>query len=608
MSTDVWFICHRTISLRTTETAYGEETELNYSEVVLSSAIPIGDGPSPSSYPFSIPLPSDTPQCIHTPRSSLIHTLSATLYSVDESETPLSKSILVHTRRYTSHSNVLGIAPETKAVDSPTRIEVQVPRTSYKAGEPIPLYLTVPSPRRELILDEGLRLRNIRAELVRIVKAKRTERRNGTAHGGHDASEDEESTEDEEEAPSNLVRKQLNWPSSHPLDLRSFLGVPGGGDVVALSGASCRLHPSRPLRLRLILHQPHDQDPLITPTRDFFGAPDDERQESITECASISQNTVSHSVSFTICVHITFIHMSSHTERVSTISIPIAIVPPSAPLPEVEESIDNAYRKKHDRPPVKTVRREDADTAHALHEGQAGPSYQPNGAPPPFEEREAPPPFFPSAPEPSTSRPPTFLESETEIYVPPEEDPSIAPLDIPRFEYRFEGEGSLFGFAVEDQFDGYVSEQQIRPDTPPPTLEMATMDTDVTSLATLSEGDAINALELAFEQRQGQETTDTLPPPPPPPPMDDPSDPPPSIDSEFRTPSGIATGSPPHPHVPPPAFTEPMGPEGLPPPLTPLEPPPPAHGHAPPPYAIPGNDPHPHGDHEHVARPPPYVG
>ena len=531
----------------------------------------------------------------------MVHTLTATLHPADVNSVPLTKSLIVHTRRYTSHSNTLGIAPETKAIDNPTRIEVQVPRTSFKAGEPIPLYLTVPPPRRELILDEGLRLRNIRAELVRIVKAKRSERHTSSSSNNQNASEEDDSTEEEEEAPSNLVRKQLNWSSSHPLDLRSFLGVPGGGEVVALSGASCRLHPSRTLRIRLVLHQPHDQDPLITPTRDFFGTLDEERQESITECASISQATLFHTVSFTICVHITFMHMSSHTERVSTISIPVAIVPPSAPLPEVEESIDNAYRKKHDRPPVKTVRREDAD---ASHEGEAGPSYLPNGAPPPFEEREAPPPFFLSEPEPSTSGPPTFLESETEIYVPPQEDPSIAPLHLPNLELSFEGEGTLFGFTIEDRFDGYVQEHE-RSVTPPPTLEMATMDTDVTSFATLSEGEAINALELAFEQRQ--EADDALQPPPMPPPMDDPSDPPPSIDSEFRTPGGMTTGSPPHhSQAPPPAFTEPMGTEGLPPPLTPLDQTPSTHGHAPPPYAVPGNDPH--EDHGHVARPPPYVG
>ena len=81
--------------------------------------------------------------------------------------------------------------------------------------------------------------------------------------------------------------------------------------------------------------------------------------------------------------------------------VPAIIIPPSAPLPEVEEWVDAAYQKKHDQPSARTVRQE--DSAPRYHEGAAGPSVPQGRAPPPFEERDAPPSFFSHAPEASTS-------------------------------------------------------------------------------------------------------------------------------------------------------------------------------------------------------------
>ncbi|CAL1696056.1 unnamed protein product [Somion occarium] len=589
-----------TISLRTVERANGYEIELNRSELVLVSSPPDrSDAQTPqSTFPFSIPLPPDTPQCIHTPHSAVSHTLTARLVPAQPGAQAYTKELVIHTRRYTSHSYALGIAPETKAIDDPTRVEVQVPRTSFKAGEPIPLYLTIPSPRRELVLDEGLRLRNVRAELIRLVKVKKADTENGPSSSRQSGVFG--SIVGESSQASSSVQKQHSLSSSHALDMRSLVGVPGGGEVVALSGTSCRLHPTRPLHLRLVLHQPRDDDPLSNQSPNLHLS-DASHQEVVTECTSITQTTLLHSVSFLVCIHVTFMHMGTHTERVSTISIPVNILPPSAPLPEVEESLDTAYRKKHDRPPTRTARHEDAEVPH-YEEGVAGPSFHAQGAPPPFEEREAPPPFFSQAPEASTSRPPTFLESETEIYVPSQEDQSIAPLPLAQ-DVVFEGEGVLFGFSHSEQFDGYNQlEEQDRPMTPPPTLEEATRDPDVTELATLTETDAINALELALEQHPDAPDAGL----PPPPPIDD-SDPPPSIDSEFTSPSRHHTASPPHSQAPP-AFAEPSD-SGHHPPPSPLptnaESPSPAHGHAPPPYRVPDNsEPE---DQENVARPPPYV-
>ncbi|KAI0961437.1 hypothetical protein AcV7_000537 [Taiwanofungus camphoratus] len=588
-----------TVSLRTVETAYEAEIELGHSEVLLSS---LSTQASRSSFPFSIPLPPDTPQCIHTSQSSLVHTLTANVYALGNGSPVLSRSLTVHTRRYTSHPYISNTAPEVRVLDEPTRIEFQVPRTTFRNGEPLPIYITVPAPRRELVLEQGLRLRNIRAEMVRFVKVRKED--DGNVNFGSDFDFEllsEASEHPSGDAPSSSVAQKRDvQPSSSSggLNFRPSTGVHGEQKVIALSGASCRLHPTRPIRIRLVLRPPIDDPPVLQtqdlPTEDYY-SPDS------VQCASISQTTLLHSVSFRLRVHVAFMNMTSRTERVSTLSIPIVVLPPTAPLPELEESMDSAYHKKHDRPPIRTIRADDADVPR-YEEGEAGPSYL-GGAPPPFEEREAPPPFFSTEPEASTSsRLPTFQESEREIYVPSHEDSSTEALPLPASELFLEGEGTLFGFPASEQFDGYTDDTD-RSFTPPPTVEMATRDTDVTGLANLDANVAMEALGRALGLEPLQEVADDGPPPPPPPPMDDPSDPPPSIDSDFRSPQGSHHGPSSHlhshPHGPPGLqFTEPAGhhldsPDSL----------GGSHGHAPPPYRVPDSE----VVHEHIVRPPPYM-
>ncbi|PIL32074.1 hypothetical protein GSI_06778 [Ganoderma sinense ZZ0214-1] len=607
------------VSLRSVERAPEREIELAYTELVLADA----PDPSPqqrSSFPFSIPLPPDTPQCLHTSRSSLAYSLTATVWPVEEAA-PLRRSLIVHTRRYTSHTHHLQPVPETRIISEPSRVEVQLPRTMFKAGEPIPIYITVPTPPADLVVEQGQRLRNLRAELVRVININRSA-----------AEEDELNESDfEDNLPpeggqlSSQTQKTAPGPSTSrtPPVLVMRRGEHGERKVVTFSGASCRLHPSRALRIRLVLHQPNES---TRPDSSLHHPPSEDTLSTDldAQCAYITQSTVLHSVSFRLLVHATFIRMSSHTETVSTVSIPLLILPPSAPLPEVESSVDSAYMKKHDRPPTRTVRAEDAE----VPQYEAGPSAIP-GAPPPFEEREAPPPFWSAAAEASTSthppsfleadasssRLPTFLESEREIYVPSAEYSSIVPSPaMAPTELAFEGEGSLFGFSTADQFDGYADVVPQRSFTPPPSVEMATHDADVTGLANMDLGQpaAIEALGLALEQQnitlnahEGSSVSvgvDERFLPPPPPPMDDPSDPPPSIDSaEFRAP-GAAHDSPPRAQSPPAhvhthaIISPPPHDEGE------------SHGHAPPPYRVPGMDhDHGHDDHERVTNPPPYM-
>lgn len=574
------------MTLRTTEKVNNSEVELASTEITLFSALSTSavTEPLPSVYPFSIPLQPDTPQCVHTPWSSVSHTLTATLHPVDPSQPSISHVVTVHTRRYTSHSHVLSTMPETKSFDDPTHVEVQVPRTTFRTGEPIPLYLTIPPPRRELVLDEGIRLRNVRAEFIRTV----------STHEGTAATQPaDQDVGASQPSSSSVVLKSARGPTSESLDMRSHIGVPGGGEVIAVSGATARLHPSDTVRLRLVLH-PRMEEHHPTSDGPSSDRASDTVVESGSQCATISQATLFHDVTFQICVHVTFMHMSSHTERVCTITIPVVILPLAATLPQVEDDIETAYHKKHDRPPTHTNREEESDVP-GYSIGEAGPSF--SHAPPPFEEREAPPPFFPAEPEASSSRLPTFLESEAEIYVP---EPHDAPAELEPPELVFEGEGSLFGFPLSEQFDGYqVFSEQERAGTPPPTLEMATLDPDVTSLATMDRSAALNALELALEQHHENNSDSDHPPPPPP--MDDPSDPPPSIDSDFRSPGSHHVPSSPPPHSAP-AFTMQDNSTG-----PPVVAPDASHGHAPPPYRIPDDHESGHNNDDHITHPPPYV-
>src|SRR6266404_4125535 len=162
--------------LRTVEAAYDQVIELSQTTIVLYESEDDKETLLQSSFPFALALTPDAPQCIHTPQSSLRHILSATLHPHDDSAQPFSKTLTVHTRRFISHTYSIPVSPVTRTMDNPSRVQVEIPRTVFTCVEPVPIYVTVPPPRRELVVEGGLRLRNIKAELIRIVRvADRTE-------------------------------------------------------------------------------------------------------------------------------------------------------------------------------------------------------------------------------------------------------------------------------------------------------------------------------------------------------------------------------------------------------------------------------------------------
>ena len=587
------------MSLRTVETANQLEIELGSSGLVLFSQPHPTLVPLPSSFLFALPLTTDTPQSLQTPHSSLSHYLTATLHPLDSLLPPLSRTLTVYTRRYSSHALTPLVQPETRNIDEPTRVEVEVPRTTFKAGESIPVYVTIPPPPRELVVDQGLRLRNVRTELVRLIRVKN---QNGdvecrpadiSSNQSQDGSLQNERLLINDHPSVLEAPGQQSRPSS--LHTTSPISADVSGSsykvVIARSGASCRFHSSRPVRLRFMLHQPL---PSSLQTSFSGDQPNGEYAHlgSDAECAAITQMTVLHSISFCLSINISFVDTFTHRERISNISIPLTILAPSAPLPEVSQATDEAYHKKHDRPPARTVRHDELDNPIPHYsEGEAGPSMLPNSAPPPFEDRDAPPPFFFSEAEASTStRLPTFLESESEFIIPSDGEPHESTNSGPSI--SIPGEGVEFGFPPSRHFDGHSEDMQ-RSLTPPPTLEMATRDTDLTSLTDIhGPGHAIEALGLSLEPHTETEAGER---PPPPPAMDDPSDPPPLIDSAFRSPDTQQTSPSPPGHS---SYDE--HPTMI---TTPSSTPRMSRPSAPPPYLVPEN----HNDQENVARPPPYM-
>ncbi|KAG5654764.1 hypothetical protein H0H81_003772 [Sphagnurus paluster] len=592
-----------TISLRTIEKVHELEVELGSSEVVLFYRTLAMLTPFPSSFPFAIPLMPDVPQSIQTAHSSLSHHLTATLHPFDPALPVHSRTLTVHTRRYTSHAHIIPVHPETQFLEEPTRVEVEVPRRTFMVGESIPVYVTVPPPPKELVVDQGLRLRNVRTELVRIVKVKQTSDEQDTTVDMDTATtclDIKRTVEEQAEGPSSVSGERLFQPSSSSKAAASFAS--SHRTIIARSGASCRFHSSRHVKLRFLLHH---RLPSGSPLNPCVNLPGGEfgQYDSYAECPSITQLTILHSVTFQLFVYISFVDMTTRRERISTIAIPITMLAPPAPLPQVSPDVDIAYQKKHDQPPLKTIRHDDVDHPIPHYtEGEAGPSMLPNSAPPPFEERDAPPPFSLDEARSSTStRLPTFLESEAEIII-PECDSHLMDEHSPPSP-TIVGEGLEFGFLSSEQFDGHtesMDESMQRSMTPPPTLEMATRDTDLTQLADIREPQrALEALGLALDRHD--ESLAGERPPPPPPAMDDPSDPPPSIDSEFRSPDmPRRANSPPYGSpILPPSFVDPHPPSPTLLAMTPVS----THGHDPPPYLVPGN----HGDQENVTRPPPYV-
>jgi hypothetical protein len=515
-----------------------------------------------------------------TSRSSISHRIVATLYPTHSTRRSITISQPAEISRYSpSGEQAVPITASLTSTDSPTRIEVQVPRTTYHVGDVIPVYVTVPIPTTRTVVDEGLRLRSVRAELVRSIQVLGPTKEAVTppsvrSIGGPSNRQDLP-------PPFTLVASSSTAPVN---PIANGVGAPSTSvhfSTFTRSGAAARFHSSQPVRIRLLLHA------AAAPSTPLYHPLDSSDEQG--DCP-ISQYTVLHNVTFALEVYASFLLHSpppadrpststpnSHgqtMESTTTLKVPLTILPPRAPWKSAEHEIISTneadleahYRKKFDKPPERTIRASDADTIPGSSGGAGGSA----AAPPPFEE--APPPFAEghtgSGPT-EGGLPPTFLESQRAAvapavgipgYVEAEEpgpvanniDGAAAVLEDTDTLLAAEGEGVTFGFRPEEQFDGLESDAAggIRSASPPPPIERSAEDADVTAFAELAQGEhaaLVEAIIVAEGMGMGREATvDGLAaismvesdPAPPFDFPDDPADPPPGIDAAFSTTAG----------------------------------------------------------------------
>ncbi|KAG8832296.1 hypothetical protein FRC18_005300 [Serendipita sp. 400] len=583
-----------TIALVSVERNGIDTVQLASHTLDLFSALPLsapGTSSNPSSSPpttshFSILLLSDTPQPVRTPYSSLSHQLIATLYPSDHSKQPLVTAQDIDIKRYSPDDrSLIPLIPRTYTMDSPSRIEIQVSRLSYRLGEIIPVYVTIPVPNMERIAQSRIRLRNIKVELVRTTKLVSHEssshsENTGSASasvstcGTDHATSETRPFNGEPSLPSTSASLERNNVDGDTIEaLTPFESPNEFRTAVMRSGASARFHSSRPVRVRLLIRASELPSSPVQVASDASSGPN-----GAYDC-TITQHTTLHSVEFSLEVSVNFLNQNternithgSPVQQVAKVAIPITLLPPLARKGEQTGDIDieRAYHKKFDKPPTQTNRMVEADL------GPPGPSV--SGAPPPFEERDAPPPPFaqsdPQYMQAGSSRLPTFLESEAH-YVVPMSGPSnvqhspyggYTPNEVPHSSQQAsaaedpdgilerEGEGRLFGFRPEEQFDGLEASFGSGAE-PPPAIENVQEDTDVTALADLVDRPerALEAIgrglgvatttDTTFRDREEDELdhlehalqlNDVEAPAPPF--TDEPTDPPPGIDVEYRT-------------------------------------------------------------------------
>ncbi|KAK4693078.1 hypothetical protein P7C70_g9002, partial [Phenoliferia sp. Uapishka_3] len=153
------------------------ERELKEGEGIARSDFP------PSTIRFKLDLTPDLPHCIHLGTSSLEYTLTATLYPTDPSLPPITKCSPVHLVRSSPSGSLLAglvvpastdpppsITPETLSVSDPIQVGVRLARTVFRRSEAIELRTRIEVPGANVVQEEGLRLRTVSAELVRIIQ------------------------------------------------------------------------------------------------------------------------------------------------------------------------------------------------------------------------------------------------------------------------------------------------------------------------------------------------------------------------------------------------------------------------------------------------------
>ncbi|GAC97368.1 hypothetical protein PHSY_004953 [Pseudozyma hubeiensis SY62] len=255
----------------------------------------------PSTMPFSFPLTSDLPHCIHLRQSSLAYSITAQLFSEDAGKLPHAvKTVPVHLVRYTrpgplnevelnqldgaaATEQKYTLQPHNWVEQAPTLVYAQINRTIFRRAEPIDIRVRIPPPDPTNVTEKGLKLRAVEADLIRIIHVKRP--------SGQE-------TDDGARAKTVLTDRAAVQELGTDPDVHQAL--------LAHSGKLCRFHSQRPVLLRLTLHPPFDRANMPHPHPDHdalvsgpvFG------RGGGGGCESISQETLMHKISFEVRIKI----------------------------------------------------------------------------------------------------------------------------------------------------------------------------------------------------------------------------------------------------------------------------------------------------------------
>ncbi|KAL7413335.1 hypothetical protein BDY24DRAFT_65622 [Mrakia frigida] len=195
---------------------------------------------------FSIPIPSTLPQCLHQSTMNLTYHLTATLTvasSSSESSPSPTSSLPLPRQPSTTHVETMEIhlcpsGPSIEEIEEgdvhPALVEIPLPisstpvkvgfaKTRVRKSETIGVWVEIPVPQPGT-LERGISLRNVRAEMHRVVSVEGAEKASTSS--------------------SNSNGRSLGVASS------------SASTLLTSTGASCRFSPISPIRLRLSLHPP----------------------------------------------------------------------------------------------------------------------------------------------------------------------------------------------------------------------------------------------------------------------------------------------------------------------------------------------------------------
>ena len=135
-------------------------------------------------------------------------------------------------RRFISHAYSIPISPIKCAFNNPSRVQVKIPKMMFTCVKPVPIYMMVPPSCRELIVEQGLRLWNIKAKLIRIVHSA-------------DRTEADENDLVDVDVPSDISNESEEDENGHGGNTPLGVSVPST-EKHAMASSSITSYPSNP--------------------------------------------------------------------------------------------------------------------------------------------------------------------------------------------------------------------------------------------------------------------------------------------------------------------------------------------------------------------------